>query len=232
MRSARLGVLARGAITVVVAGGLALAWLPGKADAASPKMAQARRALLVLSDMPHGWKASKSSNGSSSFPGASQLAQCLGVPLSEVNDNPPSVNSEEFNGPNDVESVSDTVSVFPSAKAARADFEVGANPKSPRCLSANFNGPGRAKIASSFGAKATLGSITVTRTPSSDYAPHSLNYTLFFPVTTQGTTLNLELAEVVYVKGTEEQVVTFVTTTPPFPTSLSRRLTKVAAGRL
>jgi hypothetical protein len=235
MRSARPGVLARGAVAAAVAGGLLLSTLPvvaGAATATKPQLAQARRALLVLSDLPKGWKASKSSNDNSPVPGLAQLAHCLGLPLSEVDDNPPSVSSPEFDSRDHLESVDDMVEVFPSAKAARADFESLASPKAPGCLAANFNGPSRSQIATSFGPTAKVGSIAVVRTPSADYAPHELNYTLFFPITTKGITLNFEITQVAYVKGADEQDITLLTAQAPFPTSLSRRVTKVAAGRL
>jgi hypothetical protein len=47
-----------------------------------------------------------------------------------------------------------------------------------------------------------------------------------------GVTNNLELTVVDFVSGREDQTVTFVSGQSPFPTSLARHLTTVAAGRL
>jgi hypothetical protein len=196
------------------------------------QMAAARKSLLVLSDMPKGWKSSKSSGGNSPIPGAAQLARCLGVPLSVVKVDTPSVNSPEFDSHDHLETVDDSISLFPSAKAAMADFESGANPKAPGCLAADFNGPARAGLAKSFGAGATVGHIAVTRSPASDFASHSTNYTLFFPVTIGEVTLNIETTGVAFVKGSEEQDVTFISVQNPFSIPLARRLTKIADGRL
>ncbi len=107
----------------VVLGGLtcalALSSLSGPAGSSSPQtrseLAQAKKSLLVLGDMPKTWTASASSGGNAPTPAAAQLARCLGVPLKEVNDNPPTVSSKDFNGPGDVQSVQDSIEVFPTA---------------------------------------------------------------------------------------------------------------------
>ena len=72
----------------------------------------------------------------------------------------------------------------------------------------------------------------MTRTPASDYGPHTANITIYVPVTTHGVTLNIETAEVGFVKGNEEQMVTLTSVQTPFPTALSKRLTTLADGRL
>ena len=79
---------------------------------------------------------------------------------------------------------------------------------------------------------AVVGTIDVTRTPAAYYAPHTSNVTFYFPVTTQGETLNIESTEVTFVRGRVEQDVTLVSVQTPFPTALARRLTTVADGRL
>lgn len=59
----------------------------GSASAANSHnaaMAKAKKALLTLSDMPKGWTSSKSSANNSPFPGAAQLANCIGVPTSVI----------------------------------------------------------------------------------------------------------------------------------------------------
>jgi hypothetical protein len=204
----------------------------GAQAASSQQTAQARKSLLVLKDLPKGWTSSKSSNNNSPVPDAAQLASCLGVPVSLVNDNPPTVYSPEFASKNGLETVDDNVSSFSSAKAAKADFATATNSKAPTCMSADFNGAAKSELQSSFGAGASMGTVTVTRTPSSDYAPHSANITLFFPVTVREVTLNVEISEVGYLKGNEEQTVTLSSIQTPFPTALARRLTALAADRL
>lgn len=232
----RVGALSRARIVAGIAGGLVLALLGATAGTASAHgsapPSQAKRALFVLSDMPAGWTSSKASNNNSSFPGAAQLARCLGVPTSTITDEPPTVYSPEFVSPDDVLTVNDNVSVYPSAKGARADFASLANAKTPSCLTQVLNGSARSALASGFGSGTSVGSILVSRSPATDFAPRSANFTAFMPVTTHGVTVNFELTIVDYVQGREEQTVSFTSLQSPFPASLSRHLTSVAVGRL
>jgi hypothetical protein len=210
-----------------------LAGTTGVAGAHSASaLSQAKKELLVLSDMPKGWKSTKSSNDNSSFPGAAQLASCLGVPTSVITDNPPSANSPEFDSKNQLQSVDDSVSVYPSAKAARADFASLANSNTPSCLTTVLNGTAKSALVAQFGPKASVGNITVSRFPATALAPHNANFVAFMPVTTQGVTLNVELIVVDFVRATVEQTVTMTSVQNPFPTSLAKHLSTVASGRL
>ena len=238
MSSAQARVLTRLAVVTGMVTGLAMGVVvvtAGRAAAGNaPKaeIATAKKALLVLSDLPKGWKSSGSSNNNPPTPGAAQLAHCIGIPVSEINDTPPTAYSRNFNSADDLQSAYDNVSIFPSAKAARADIAADARAKTPGCLTTNFNGPSKKLLTSSFGSRAVVGTIDVTRTPASYYAPRTTNVTIYFPVTTQGETLNVESTEVTFVRGREEQTVTLVSVQTPFPTALARRLTTVADGRL
>ena len=197
------------------------------------ELAQAKKSLLVLSDMPKSWTASKSSGSNSPTPDAAQLASCLGVPLKEVNATPPTVSSKSFNSKEDLETVQDSIEVFPTAKAAQADLAVASSPKTPACFTEAFNSAdARSQLASAFGGNAAVGNLDVTRTPTSDYAPHTVNITIYFPVTSNGVAINLEIAEVGYVKGDEELQMILTSIQGPFSTSLSRRLTTLAVARL
>jgi len=221
---------------VCLSGGLAMAVLaatPGVvlAHPSSP-LGQAKRSLLVASDLPAGWTSTKSSNNNSSFPGADQLAGCLGVSTSLITSNPPTANSPEFDSKNQLQSVNDSVSVYPSAKAAHADFASLADSKTPSCLTQVLNGRARSALASQLGSGATLGTVLVSRSTASEFAPGSANFTAFMPITTRGITLNLQLTVIDYVKGRNEQTVVLTSVQSPFPTSLARHLTTVAVGRL
>lgn len=226
----------RPVLGLFLSGGLATAILiatPGMAIASpSSSLGQAKKALLVASDLPSGWTSTKSSNNNSSFPGATQLAECLGIPTSIITNNPPTANSPEFNSKNRLQSVNDSVAVYPSAKAARADHASLSNPKTPTCLTQVLNGSARRALASQFGSGVSLGTTLVSRSPATEFAPGSANFTAFLPITTHGVTLNLELTVVDYVKGRTEQTVVFTAVQTPFPSSLARHLTTIALGRL
>jgi hypothetical protein len=182
--------------------------------------------------MPKGWTSSKSSNNNSPFPGAAQLASCIGAPTSVITYNAPSVSSPDFDSKDQLLSVGDSVQVYPSSKAAQADFSSLANAKTPSCMTSVLNGPGKTEFDAQIGGGTGVGNVTVTRTPESDYASHTTNFTMYFPVTTKGVTVNIELALVDYVKGREEQSVVLSAFQSNFPTSLARQLTTVADGRI
>jgi len=222
-----VGVLATGlTAAVMVMNGTA-------ADAhTAPSLAQAKKDLLTLSNMPKGWTSSKSSNGGGSLPGTPQLASCLGISPGVVNASPPTANSPQFSSKNQLQSVSDSVSVYRSAKAAQADFASVADTKTPACLTTVLNGAAKVSLQKEVGAGATVGTIDVSRTPAADYAPHSANFTMFFPVTDMGVTLNAEVTVVDFVRGNREQTLTLTSLQSPFPAALSRHLTSVADAHL
>jgi Protein of unknown function (DUF2510) len=196
------------------------------------KIGNARSALLVLSDMPRGWTSTKSTNNNSAIPGAAQLASCIGVPTSVITDNPPGASSPDFNSKNEQLMVDDNVSIYPSARAAQADFSSLANAKTPSCLTAALNGPAKSALETGFGPGTSIGTVTVTRTPAADYARDSANFTMFVPISGNGSTLNLEITVVDFVRGRDEQTVTLSSVDTQFPISLARRLTTIAVDRL
>ena len=219
-------------------GFLALLLSAGTAGAArsshSSQLSGAKRSLLVLADMPKGWSASRSSNNNTNtpYPDAAQFATCIGVPTSIIY-NAPSVSSPEFDSKDQLLSVGDSVQVYSSNQAAQADFSSLANPKTPSCMTTDLNGPGKSQFAAQIGGSGiAIGNVTVTRTPQSDYAPHAANVTIYFPITTKGVTVNVELTLVDYVKGREEQSVAFTAFQSVFPAALARHLTTVADSRI
>jgi hypothetical protein len=223
-------------LAVGLAGGFAVSLVATSAGVAgagtSPQIAQARKDLLVLKDLPKGWTSSKAGSSSNSTPGAAQLARCLGVPLSVITAKPPTAFSRNFNSKDGQLTVQDNVSIYPSAQAAQADFGTFSNPRTPACLTSNDNGPGRAQMASETGAGKGLGQVEVSREPAGNFAKHTANYVTFIPITSAQQTLNVQFTVVDYIKGNEEQTVAFTSYNGQFPAALSRHLTTVAAGRL
>jgi hypothetical protein len=209
-------------------GGLGLA---GASTAST--VTQAKKSLLKQSDMPKGWTSAKDTgNSNSSFPGAAQLAACLGVPVSVVNSHPPTAFSPNFSSKNQEYSVQDNVSIYHTAKEAAADFATLSSRKAPPCLTADLNGTGKHAFDAGFGAGATVGTAQVSRSPAADFAPHTTNITMYLPVTDGETTLNVQLTIVDYVRGNKEQTVSLTSIDAQFPVSLSKRLTRTAVGRV
>jgi hypothetical protein len=203
---------------------------PGKAQAKS----QAKKDLLVLADMPSGWKTEKGSGGggNSNFPGAKQLASCIGVSSKLINSNPPEVDSPYFESSDGSLEVQDSVSVFGSAKVAKAELAAMANPKTPFCMTTIMNGAFKAKIAASAGKGASLGTITVTRANPATFAKGATGLNISLPITAQGQSLTVNISAVYYVKGTLGQQVDFNSYGSPFPSLISLALSSTAFNRL
>jgi hypothetical protein len=212
--------------------GLAVATADPSGAASSSLKAQAKKALIVKSDLPKGWTSSSSGNDSGSFPGLDQLGRCLGMPANVVTANPPTVYSPEFTSKNQELFVDDSVQIDPSVNFAKLDYESIAEAKSPGCVASLFNGPAKVSLAKGFGHGATIGTFVASRTPSSYFGPHVADVTLYFPVTFSGTTLNLEMTLTDYIKGRLEQSMLLFAIESNFPSSLSKHLTTVGDQRL
>ncbi len=226
--------LGRGPVLGLVLGlGLGLAAVAGTpAVAAAGNPPQPRKALLVLKDLPKGWRSSKSTESNQPFPDPSLLARCLRVPTSTISYTAPSVSSPQFGSKNGLLTVNDQVSTYPTAAAARDDFGFYRDPRTPTCFTTYLNGPGRRLFTSGTPAGDSMGSIVVSRAPASDFAPRTANLILFFPLTEKGEAINVQLTMVDYVKGTEEQTVGLTSVDGTFPPSLSEHLTALAVRSL
>jgi hypothetical protein len=222
-------VLAAALITSALLAATQTTWVG--ASTASDK-AQAKKYLLTLSDMPAGWKTEKGSanNGSGTFPGAKQLAGCIGVPSKLINANPPEVDSPYFETTSGSLEVQDTVSVFSSAKVARTSLAAMANPKTPSCMAALMNGAFKSKITASAGNGAKLGTITVSRIDPAEFGSGTTGLVMSLPVSDQGVTAVIQA--VFYVKGKFGQQITFNSYGSPFPAATAKSLTATAVNRL
>ena len=196
-------------------------------------LAQARKDLLVLSDMPAGWTSTKNPNANDNTSlGNKQLAHCIGVPSALIAENPPSVYSPQFQSGDGTLSVADNVAVFPSAKNATAEYRVGSNPKFPSCLTALASGPLKAKLFGKLPKGTTIGTPLVSAVAPSALAPGIAGYSLSVPVTAQGVTLNVTVTQLITIKGRLGHQVTFSSAGTPFSLAMEQQIMKVAAARL
>lgn len=221
----------------VIAVGLFLsaAGVPAGAGTSS-NVAQAKNHLLVLSDLPKGWTTEKgtggSGGGSGGLPGGSQLAACIGVPASVINDNSPSSTSPYYQNKDQSLEVQDSVSVFPSASYARTQLAAMANPKTPGCVAAYMNGPGKASFESQFAKGETAGTVTVTPLDPKLYGSGVVGVVMSLPITYQGVTVPTQIISVNATRGRLGQSITYNSYNVPFPASLAKHLDSIALGRL
>jgi hypothetical protein len=222
-------------LIVLLAVGLTLGTqVAGAGASTASSKAQAKKMLLVLSDMPKGWKKEKGSggSGSSTFPGAAKLATCIGVPASLITSNPPEVDSPYYENKGGTLEVQDSVSVFPSAKDATTNFNALANANTPACMGTLMNGAFKAQILASAGKGATLGTITVARSDPAGFAGGSTGLVMTLPISEQGVSLKAVITAVYYVKGKYGQEIDFNSYGPAFPPAVAKSLTTTALHRL
>ena len=223
--------LAAGALLALTS----LAWPApgaGAAGSQSATLAQARKDVLVLSDMPSGWTSSKNPNTGNNSTGSAQLAQCTGLAKSLIAENPPTAYSRQFQNKQGTLTVADGVAVFPSAKNAAAEYSLGDNPKLPACLTSLASGPEKQKLFGKLPSGTTLGTPLVSAVAASTFGPGVDGYSLSVPVTSQGVTLNVTVTQLMTIKGRLGHQVTFTSVGTPFTVALEQQIMKVAAGRL
>lgn len=225
---------ALGGVVVVagVGGGVA-----GASGATGAQLAQAKKALLVRSDFPSGWSAQGSvttsaGGGSTTFPGGAQLATCLGVKQSLIDVNTPSAASPPFQTKGGVYSVVDSISLFASTRLADEANAAISSPKVPGCMSTVLQGPARQSIVGSAGQGVTIGTITVAAVPHAKLPSHASGFTMSFPATDDGVTVNSAISVISVVRGKTGSQLTFEAVGKTFPASLERHLVAVAAGRI
>ncbi|MGD0749449.1 MAG: hypothetical protein ABSB68_16745 [Acidimicrobiales bacterium] len=200
--------------------------------AGSVSLAQARKALLALSDLPAGWVTAKDTNTGNTTVGDGQLARCLGVATSLIAENPPSVNSPQFQDRQSTLIVNDNVTVFPSAKNAAAELAIGANPKLAGCMTTLASGPLKAKLFGKTPKDVSIGTPLVSAIDPTAFGPGVTGYSLSVPVVTHGVTVNLTVTQLDAVKGRLGQQLTFTAIGVPFSIAQQQHLMSVAAGKL
>jgi hypothetical protein len=216
---------------MVLASGLLLCAVAGAAGAsASQQKAQAQKTLLVLSDMPKGWTGVKhSSSGGGNFPGAKQLASCIGVPSNLITSNEPQVNSPNFTSKDQTLEVDDNVSIFHSSKVANTQYAAISNAKTPACMASLMNGSFKSQIVSGAPKGTSVGTISVVHAASQK---GTTAFAVGASITSGGVTLKLNMIMVFFIKGQLGEQVTYYGYGIVFPASLASHLTSVAVGRI
>jgi hypothetical protein len=201
------------------------------ASSGSSQLAQAHKALLVLSDMPAGWVTTKAPNNPNSTVGDSQLAHCIGVATSLITESPPSVNSPQFQNKTGTLTVNDNVTVFPSAKNAAAELATVANPKTPGCMTALASGPLKRKLFGKPPKGVTYGTALVSATDQTAF-PFTAGYSMSVPAVSHGVTVNITVTQLFAIKGRLGQQVTFTSVGEPFSIPVAQHISATAVQRL
>jgi hypothetical protein len=152
--------------------------------------------------MPTGWTSTPSSNSSGGFGHAQQvqIAECLGVPVSEISYNPPEADSPEFDGPNGLPSVDDGIQVFPNATIAQQQFNTLDSARTPQCLTEVFTA-NESQLEKTMPAGSKISRLTTTTIPFTTLADGSTALLIRFTVTAQGQSLGFAISLIAVLDG-------------------------------
>jgi hypothetical protein len=227
-----------GAVAVVVVSGAPVGASSASASAkVKAEEAQAKSELLVKSDFPSGWSGQGSvttdnkNGGAPNFPGGQQLVSCIGIPKSLLDLSTPEAVSPTFQTNGGEVSAQETVDIAPSVKLAGEANALLASPKVPGCLTTAFQGPARQSIVSSAGNGVTIGNIAVVAANPDLLIRHSTGFTVSFPATSQGVTLNVQIDLISVPHGKTDSQLTLTSVSNSFSPSLAKHLETVAYGR-
>ena len=174
-------------------------------------MAQARKDLLNLSELPAGWTVQKGSgnsgnSGNSGDTGNSgsgqgaddgyemlvRVSSCAGIPRSQLNANPPTANGKTFQSNDQTIQVNDQVGVFGTAAQAQRFLAVWSNPKVAFCLAVTLSkGSGHSLLGLSKDMKLRQTSGSVLDPPATVGGESGIS--LVMPITYQGITLKAHM---------------------------------------
>jgi hypothetical protein len=148
-------------------------------------VAVARKALLVRSDFPKSWTTFPS--GGNSELGNAQIAQCLGIPKSVVDYNPPHASSPDFSDTNRGLSVDDEVSIFPSSTVATQQFKIYGSRHSLGCIERAYNSASvKTAFARQLGKGVTVNTIVVVAMPTPSKVDESSAFELVIQIADAG----------------------------------------------
>jgi hypothetical protein len=201
----------------------------------SSALTEAKKHVLTVAAMPKGWKVEKgstySSGANSNFPGATQLATCIGVPKALITSSPPEEDSPYYQNKDGSLEVQDAVSVFPSARNAKAEYAAISSGKTPACYAALLNSASfKSQLAASAGTAVTVGTVTVKK--AARLGKHVAGFTATIPITSQGQSVTIQKSQVFYVKGHLGHQLSFTSYSVPFPASVMAHVTAEAKQTL
>jgi hypothetical protein len=205
-----------------------------EASQGSNQFAALEKALFVRSDFPAGWtgqgKVSTSNTGGGGFPGQGQLASCLGVGQSLLNQHSPTATSPNFQDKRGTHYVQDNTNAFRSAKVANEELAAISGSKVPGCLTTDLQTPStKQQLESSI--NGTVGTVTVTAVNPSALVHHASGFVIAFPATVQGSHANVTITVISMVRGNTGHQVEFTSVGTPFSASFEHHLVAVAYGR-
>jgi hypothetical protein len=214
-------------------------------------MAEARRDLLNLSELPAGWTAQKgaansgNSGNSGGGPGNTgnsgaggdaeagyellvHMASCSGIPQAQLDVNPPTVSGPTFQSNDQTAQVLDEVSVFGSTSQAQRFQALWSRPRVATCLAqALSNGSGHSLMALPKDIK--VGHSTGTVLGPSALQAGETGVVVVVPITYRGLTFKATIVLGDAARGRLNHLLWFSSELGPAPTALQTHLLSLIA---
>lgn len=189
-------------------------------------------ALLQLSDLPSGWTSGSSAASPTRVtPWSSKLAKCVGVPAQVAKEAPTKVNSPDFTSADQVDAVEDSVSVYPSAAQAQAEYAALARSKTTGCMNSVASLALQKNMQKEAGSTTTVGVVSFAGLPAAAAALHMTGFTVSIPIARAGRVLTVTSTQVDFVSGALLHQVTFNGNGAAFPAPLEEQLLAAAQAQ-
>jgi hypothetical protein len=189
-------------------------------------------ALLQLSDLPSGWTSGSSAVSPTRVtPWSSKLAKCVGVPAQVAKAAPTKVSSPDFTSADQVDAVEDSVSVYPSAAQAQAEYAALASSKTTGCMNSVASLALQKNMQKEAGSATTVGVVSFAGLPAGAAALHMTGFTVSIPIARSGRVLTVTSTQVDFVSGALLHQVTFNGNGAAFPAPLEEQLLAAAQAR-
>ncbi len=164
-------------------------------------------------------------------PWSAPLARCVGVGTRTAELAPTKVESPNFTDADKQLGVEDSVSVFPSAAAARAEYAAVDSARTTQCMNALAGPTLEASMQHAAASGTTIGTVSFSALPAGAAAQHETGYTVSIPVADNGRILAITSTQVDFVRGSVLHQVTFNGNGTTFPATLEIKLLTTAQNR-
>ena len=142
-------------------------------------------------------------------PWSPQLASCVGIPARVAEIAPTKVQSPDFSSADKVDAVEDSVSVYPSAADAQAEFAAMAGSKTTACMNRVASPTLQKSMQQEAGSTTTVGVVSFAGLPAGAAAQNLAGFTVTIPIARGGRVLTVTSTQVDFVSGPLLHQVTF-----------------------
>jgi hypothetical protein len=164
-------------------------------------------------------------------PWSPQLAKCVGIPTKVARVAPTKVNSADFTSTDQVDAVEDSVSVYPSATQAQAEYAALAGSKTTGCMNHVASLALQKNMQKEAGRTTTVGVVSFAGLPAGAAALHLTGFTVTIPIARGGRVLTVTSTQVDFISGALLHQMTFNGNGTAFPAVLEEQIISTVQAR-